>query len=433
MTNNISLFDLSVRLAYVYHSQTRLELFTYNMLSTQTIEIIKATTPVVRDHGLEVTKVFYSNLLDENPALNEVFNQGNQINGHQARALAAAVYAYAQHIEDPSVLGPAIQQITQKHASLFIKPEQYDVVGRYLLEAFGQVLGDAFTSQVRDAWAAAYSELAQTMINAETELYRQQAKDWTDWKDFVVRDIIAESLDIKSFILKPVDGSLLPTYLPGQYISIRVFVPSLGYRQPRQYSLSDRYSDDHYRISVKREHNIGPGLVSNALHGLKAGDRIQLSRPYGTFVLDITKDESSPLVLISAGVGLTPMLSMLNTVVAEQPGRFISWIHGYRSAETRAFADHINVTAQSDKNVRVIRFCSKPQPQLDNLGVDFEHIGRVDLDKCEGRKDLFLDDTSAKYYVCGPNAFMSQMKDQLLRYGVQSGRIQVEEFGTGGS
>ena len=122
------------------------------MLSPQTIQIIKATVPVVRENGVEVTNVFYDNLLNEHSELNEVFNQRNQVNGHQARALAGAVYAYAQNIEHPEVLEPAIKHITQKHASLFVQPEQYEVVGRYLLDAFGQVLGAAFTSDVREAW-----------------------------------------------------------------------------------------------------------------------------------------------------------------------------------------------------------------------------------------------------------------------------------------
>ena len=399
------------------------------MLFPQTIHIIKATVPVVRDRGVEITKVFYDNLLTENPELNEIFNQGNQASGHQAEALAAAIYAYAQHIEKPEVLGPAIKHITKKHASLFIKPGQYDVVGKYLLDAFSQVLGDAFTSKERDAWAAAYGELAKTMIDAEAELYRQ-SEDWTDWKDFIIQDTIPESSDITSFILRPADGRPLPTYLPGQYISVCVFVPSLKYSQPRQYSLSDRYVADHYRISVKRESGLGLGLVSNALHGLKVGDKVQLSRPYGDFTLDTSKDTSSPLVLISAGVGLTPMMSMLNTVVVDHPGRPIAWIHGYRNAETRAFADHINKIAKSDDAVHITRFCSRPQAQ-DNLGTDYERIGRVDLDECDGNRDLFLDNGSTGYFVCGPSAFMSKMEEQLQDRGVEPNKVLMERFGTG--
>lgn len=405
------------------------------MLSPQMINTIKGTVPVLRDNGVEITKVFYHNLLTEHPDLNELFNQGNQASGHQAQALAAAVYAYAQHVETPEVLEPAIKHITQKHASLFIKPGQYNVVGQYLLDAFSQVLGDAFTSEVRHAWTAAYAELAKTMIIAEAELYRQGG-DWTDWRDFVIKEKTLESSEITSFTLSPVDGHPLPAYLPGQYISVRVFVPSLNYSQPRQYSLSDSYVAEHYRISVKKEPGISsndvahPGLVSNALHNLKVGEKLQLSRPVGDFALDTSKDTSDPLVLISAGVGLTPMMSMLNTAVVSNPRRPIAWIHGYRNAQTGAFAEHINEIASSHDAIHITRFCSQPQ-ELDRLGVDYERVGRVDLDSCDGEKDLFLGDSSASYYVCGPDLFMSNTQKQLQDRGIQLNKIRMERFGTG--
>ncbi|KAL9115530.1 MAG: hypothetical protein Q9227_000851 [Pyrenula ochraceoflavens] len=406
------------------------------MLSDQTIETIKSTVPALRAHGEQVTRLFYHNLLTDQPELNSVFNQGNQANGHQAQALAAAVYAYAQNIETPDALAPAIRHITQKHASLFIRPGQYDVVGRYLLDAFGEVLGEAWTSQVREAWAEAYGELAGKMIEAEAELYREGA-GWTDWRDFVVEEKLKESSEITSFILRPADGRCpLPVYLPGQYISVRVFIPSLNYSQPRQYSLSDSYAADHYRISVKKEAGVSlndvahPGIVSNALHELDVGETVQLSRPYGDFVLDIQKDFSGPLVLISAGVGVTPLMSMLNTVIVSNPGRPIAWIHGYHDAQTRAFADHISKIARKSNAVHVTRFCSNPEEQ-ERPGVDYERAGRVDLDDCDGEKDLFLGNGSPRYYVCGPTSFMSKMQRQLEERGIRPDRIFVERFGTG--
>ena len=399
------------------------------MLSQEVVHTIKATVPVVRDHGLEVTKAFYQNLLTEVPELKDIFNQSNQADGHQAKALAAAVYAYAEHIDNPEVLEPAIKHITQKHTSLFVKPEQYDVVGKYLLGAFSQVLGPAFTSEVQDAWAAAYSELAKIMIDAEAKLYRQRG-DWTDWKDFFIQDRTPESSEITSLALRPADGCPLPTYLPGQYVSVRLFVPCLNYSQPRQYSLSDCHAADHHRISVKREPAIAHGSVSNILHSLRVGDKVQLSPPTGGFAFDPSTDTSSPLVLISAGVGLTPVLSMLNTVVANHQGRPIAWIHGYRNAGTRAFADHIQKIALTQDTVRVTRFCSQPQAE-DIFRVDYEWNGRVDLDKYDAQKDLYLGDDTAKYYVCGPSAFMLKMKGQLLDRGIEPNRIWTEYFGAG--
>jgi nitric oxide dioxygenase len=410
------------------------------MLSQDQINIIKATVPVVGEHGWTVTNAFYQNLLNDAPQLNNLFNHANQVNGHQARALANAVYAYAQNIEHPEVLASALENISHKHVSLFVQAEQYDIVGKYLLDAFGQILGDAFTTDARNAWAAAYGELAKIMIATEKTLY-QRTEDWTDWKDFVIKDKTPESAEITSFTLAC--GDQLPTYLPGQYISIRVFVPSFGYSQPRQYSLSDAYYPDHYRISVKKETGIAtncpihPGMVSNTLHSLDVGTKVQLSRPYGTFHLksqdEAKQDNSSPLVLISAGVGLTPLLSMLNTSVGGGAERPISWIHGFRNKEAEAFSQHINRTARAHSNIKVLRFCSQPQAK-DRPGIDFDGVGRVDLDSdiCDDEEHLFLGDDSTKYFVCGPVSFMSSIRKQLEARGVPSERISMERFGTGG-
>lgn len=265
------------------------------------------------------------------------------------------------------------------------------------------------------------------MINAEAKLYRR-GEDWTDWKDFVIQDTIPESSETTSFILKPVDGRPLPPYLPGQYISVRMFITRLGYHQPRQYSSSDRYATDHYRITVKREDQDRFGSVSNTLHDSKVGDRVQVSSPRGNFTLDISKDRSSPLVLISAGVGLTPMRSMLNTVVADEPGRPIAWIHGYRNAEKRLVASHIKDLAKLHDAMRVTRFCSRPQ-ELDRFGDYYEWAGRVDLNKCDAKSDLCLDTDTARSYVCGPSDFMLDMAHQLQELDVEPHRIWTEHSG----
>ena len=409
------------------------------MLTQAQIEIIKATAPVVKEHGNTVTTVFYKNLLEENPQLNEVFNQANQINGHQAKALAGALCAYALNIDNLGALSPAIKRITQKHASLFVRPEQYQVVGDYLLKAFAMVLGDAFTPQIREAWAAAYDQLAGIMIEAEQNLYAE-AGDWTDWRDFVIREKTPETKDITSFILEPADRQALPSYLPGQYVSVKVEVPSLHYSQPRQYSLSDKPSPDYYRISVKKDPGLDindpvgpkhPGYVSNVLHDAKnVGDHIQLSRPLGDFHLDKSNDLQHPIVLISAGVGMTPVLSILNSVLEKQPSRQVAWIHGARTTQDLAFAQHIRRQARSHANFQHVIFV-KNVTESDRPGYHYHHAGRVSLEKCDMDRDLALNDESTEFFVCGPTSFMADMRRGLLCYGVDSSKIELELFGTG--
>ncbi|OBT63072.1 hypothetical protein VE03_07435 [Pseudogymnoascus sp. 23342-1-I1] len=163
-----------------------------------------------------------------------------------------ALCAYAANINKLDALGPTLKLICHKHASLLIEPKQYSIVGKYLIEAMEQVLGEAFILNTQAAWTTAYWQLAKIMIENEASLYRQR-EEWTTWRDFRIANTKRESSEITSFYLQPVDGKSLPPFAPGQYISVRMYVPILGYAQARQYSLSDRPNPGQYRISVKRE------------------------------------------------------------------------------------------------------------------------------------------------------------------------------------
>lgn len=410
-------------------------------LTPKQVEIIRSTVPLLHQHGNKITTTFYDTLLTEVPDLNNVFNQANQRNKHQAQALAGALYAYASHIDDLGVLCPAIEKICQKHANLYITAHQYKVVGKYLLCAMGDVLGATFTSEILDAWTAAYWQLANLMIKREEQLL-QDAEGWTGWRDFRIADKVKESAEITSFYLKPADGQKLPLYKPGQYISVRMDVPQFHYLQSRQYSLSDAPNSDYYRISIKREKglNVGqpdaeahPGFISNIMHDSKSvGDVIKASHPAGEFFLDPENDSHVPIVLISAGVGLTPMISILNTLVSRKASfERISFIHGARTTAVRAFGKHIRATAAQHWNVAASIFIKSPDMRTDIEGVDFHHGGRVRLDVMDRIKDLCLDSPEAKYFVCGPESFMGNVYRRLRDLGVEERRIRMEVFGTG--
>ncbi|KAF7122607.1 hypothetical protein CNMCM5793_000632 [Aspergillus hiratsukae] len=369
-------------------------------LTPKQIALIKATVP--------------------HPELNNVFNTANQVNGHQARALAGALFAYASHIDDVSALGPAVELICNKHASLYIQPDDYKIVGKYLLEAMKEVLGDACTDDVLDAWAAAYWALANIMIDREGTLYKE-SEGWTNWRHFHVARKVRESDEITSFYLKPVDGKPLPNFNPGQYISVRVNVPRLKYPQARQYSLSDTPRSDYYRISVKKESGLDPRApgakrhsryVSNVLHDItKEGDLVEVSHPCGDFFLS-SAEASHPIVLLSAG-------------------RKIHFIHGSRTSQARAFKDHVQTLEKLFPNIQVTFFTSKPS-EHDQPGVDYHHLGRIDLQKLNPSADLHLDDPHTEFYICGPESFMAQMEGSLKAKRVGDDRIKMELFGTGG-
>lgn len=408
-------------------------------MTPEQIEVIRQTIPVLQQHGYDITTVFYRNMLTAHPELNSVFNFRSQKTGHQARALAGALGAYAANIDNLVALGSALELICNKHASLHITPEQYKIVGKFLIGAMQEVLATAFTPAIQDAWAAAYWQLANMMIEKEASLYEQD-RSWDTWRNFTVSEIIPESDEISSFILRPADGAPLPAFLPGQYVSVRLHVPRLGYTQARQYSLSDRPNPDYYRISVKCETDQTPGesvrdgLVSNLLHLFdEPGQTIQMSHPRGDFFLASLQD-SCPVVLIAAGVGITPLLSMFNSIVDNtgKVARRVHLIHAVRTTGARAFKSHLVAIARINANAKVTFYVEQPGPE-DRVGIDFTHVGRVNVHSLSPRDDLYLHDQRAEYYICGPAAFMQNLRASLLMLGIESGRIRMELFGLGGA
>ncbi|WMD22878.1 NO-inducible flavohemoprotein [Achromobacter seleniivolatilans] len=403
------------------------------MLSPQIRALVKATAPVLKTHGVALTRHFYARMFEHNPELKHIFNQAHQAGGQQQHALAGAVTAYAEHIDDPSVLMPVVTRIVHKHVSLGIRPEHYAIVGKHLLASIREVLGDAASDELVDAWGAAYGQLADLLIAEESRLYAESASKpggWTGWRAFRVVGKQIESAEITSFYLAPSDGGTVPVYRPGQYVSVRVYVPELGLMQPRQYSLSDAPGHDRLRISVKRESGSGQlpaGRVSNALHDqLEEGGVLDVAPPQGDFHL--REDSSAPVVLLSGGVGLTPMVSILNHLVRANDERQIRFVHGCRNRSVHAMKDHVNRIAAERGNVRKAVFYEEIS-QEDQQGQDYDHAGRVDLRAI--RDEAIV--PGADYYLCGPAPFMQAQRAALLDLGVGVDRIHAEAFGSGGA
>ncbi|KAI2601999.1 flavohemo protein [Hypoxylon sp. NC1633] len=403
-------------------------------ISPDHIAIVKATVPILKERGVEITTLFYKNMITAHPELKSMFSMTNQDSEAQPRALAAAVFAYASCIDDLAQLETLVERIAHKHESLNVQPNQYSIVGKYLIEAVASVLGNACTPEIGEAWTAAYDALADVFISREQQLYTAHVY-WPGWRRFKIQQKVAETSEITSFYLVPEDGVPLPSFLPGQYISLQVFVPQMDHMQPRQYSLSESPRTDYYRISVKKEKGQSvevPGLISNLLHDkYKEGDVLELTAPAGEFFVDPEEDESRAIVLISAGVGLTPMISILNSVVNVGSHKLVSWIHGVHSSEARPFSNHIRETCAKDANSNISPnfFITSPQ-QHDVQGIDYHFQGRVDLSQVDPKSGLFLDDPRAKYYICGPKVFMKDMEKYLKGAGVGVERIYLEVFGT---
>lgn len=392
------------------------------MLDQTTIAVIKSTIPLLESAGPALTQHFYQRMFSHNPELKDIFNLAHQRSGGQPLALFNAVAAYAKNIDNLGALAGAVERIAHKHTGFLIQPEQYHIVGSHLLATLKELGGNAVTDEVLAAWGKAYGVLADIFIGREREIYQEKASQsggWLGTRTFIIKEKRAESELITSFLLTPEDGKPVLTFQPGQYLSIKLVHPELDYQEIRQYSLSDAPNGQDYRISVKREPR---GQASNLLHHhLQAGDKIEVMPPAGDFCLRTAPE--TPVVLISAGVGLTPMLSMLNQLLASDHSADVSWLHACEHGRFHAFREAIQHKSRQHPNLLSRVWYREPEAS-DVQGADYDFAGTIDLAAVKERITK-----QAHYYFCGPVGFMQEVKRQLLAAGVPAGQLHYEVFG----
>jgi nitric oxide dioxygenase len=398
------------------------------MLNQVTIDIIQSTVPVLEEHGTAITKAFYKRLFSTHPELKNIFNQTNQKKNRQQEALANLVYHAAKYIDQLEVIGSLVEGIAHKHRSIGIRPDQYPIVGENLLLAIKEVLGDAATDDIINAWAEAYGELSNIFINIEYKM-RQELESgggWEGYKEFVVDRKVPESEVITSFYLKPKNGAWLPEFIPGQYLSVKVSPIDQPYTQIRQYSLSDAYNPDYYRISVKKETGRGElpnGIVSGYLHDtIHEGDTLLISAPSGEFTLDLSTEK--PIVLISGGVGLTPLMSMMKTWANRNKTQPLTWIHAAINGRLHAFKGDIQALNKAHRQLTSLTVYEKPTLE-DQRNENFEKEGYI---KLSWLKEM-VPTKDADFYFCGPESFMKVIFNGLLEWGVPESHIHFEFFG----
>ncbi|MBS2040812.1 NO-inducible flavohemoprotein [bacterium] len=401
------------------------------MLSDRTVALVKSTAPLLEEHGEELTRHFYNRMFRNNPEVQPLFNPANQVAGNQQRALAAAITGYAANIDNLEVLGGAVELIAQKHASLLIEPEHYPIVGQNLLASIREVLGESATEEVLSAWGEAYGFLAEILIGRERQIYQDNARKpggWSGFKPFKVVRKQPESSNITSFYLSPSDGAPLPEFKPGQYVTVRATRPD-GLTTMRNYSLSDRPGQEYFRISVKRESSLRPGgpdgFVSKFLHDeVEVGAQVELGPPCGEFFLDISEKHARPLVLLAAGVGITPIMSMLLTALEAMPDREIVFVHGILNEKVHAFRATVEELRAKHPALKVHFRYSDPAPS----GVSREGLvstGLIDATLIES----LVSGRDADYYFCGPQPFMVGIYHELLRWGIPPNQVHFEFFG----
>jgi nitric oxide dioxygenase len=379
-------------------------------LTSQHAEIISATLPLVGTHIDEIAGDFYRRLFDAHPdLLRNLFNRGNQAQGAQQRALAAAIATFAAHLVDPNLPHPAdlLSRIGHKHASLGITADKYPIVHEHLFAAIVAVLGaDTVTADVAAAWDRVYWIMADTLIAFERDLYA--AAGVADGDVFRRMRVTGRSDDPSGAVLVTVASAERVTTLPGQYVSVGVTLPD-GARQLRQYSMVNAAVGD-LTFAVKPAGEVSEWIRTN----LRVGDLLDITVPFG----DLPAPGSGvPLTLVSAGIGVTPMIGLLEYLAAEAPETPVRVLHADRADSTHPLRERQRELVDN-----------LPLATLDiwyedgQTGGDLHvHAGRVNLAGIE-----LADDTHV--YLCGADGFVQAVRAQLAERGVPGERVHCELF-----
>ncbi len=377
------------------------------MLSEQTKEIVKQTVPVLEQYGNEITKVFYQRMFEAHPELLNIFNKSNQKQGKQQTALAQTVLAAAKHIDHLEVIVPNVNQIAHKHRALQVKEEHYPIVGEFLLKAIKEVLGDAATDDIMNAWEEAYGEIAGVFIQMEKSMY--EAAAWDDFKSFKIANIEDQGTSMKSFEVEPVDNIKVPELVAGQYITVRIKPTNDDNLALRHYSIYSVKNDGKIRFAVKREgEGEKKGLVSHDLHDkYSIGDTIELSAPAGDFKVESEKGKT--LLLLSSGAGVTPMFAMLEDEAYK--GRNVHFVHVNEAEKDVPFKEEVDALNAMNENVEVTYHLKEKDGYLTSNELSNWINEDVDI------------------YLCGGITFMDTIFDELEKLNIGQADVHFEPFG----
>lgn len=355
-------------------------------LTPENEEIIKATLPAVADNISEIARVFYATMFAKHPELlANTFNRAKQKQGSQQKALAASVATFASMLVDPNAPDPVdlLARIGHRHVSLGITEDQYQVVYENLFAGIVEVLGaDVVTEDVAAAWSQVYWIMAEVLIQYEKDLYESDGLEYGD----VFREVtVVEREDLSDSVTTYVIEGDLTKPLPGQYTSIGVVLED-GARQLRQYSIIAQ-QPGRYTIAVETE-----GEVSTYLREkVQVGDTIQATIAAGDLVLE---EGDSPVVLVSSGIGSTPMVGMLSYLARTGSGRPAVYLHA---------DDSEAVHAQRGQTTSLL-----------------ERLPEVQSEVCYRTEGVLVDISGqdlkgTDVYLCGGEAFLKAVRDDLAK------------------
>lgn len=378
-----------------------------NELDPVHAEIVTATLPLIGANIDAITQAFYRRLFDNHPALlRNLFNRGNQAQGAQQRALAASIATFATHLVNPDLPHPAelLSRIGHKHASLGIVAEQYPVVHDNLFAAIVEVLGaDTVTAEVAAAWDQVFWIMANALIDLERSLYTEAGvRDGDVYRRAQVLSRVDDPSGAVQVTVAPLSADAL-SFEPGQYVSVGVTLPD-GARQLRQYSLINLSGSGELTFAVKPAGEVSTWIRDN----LRVGDLIDVTVPFGDLP---TPAPGAPLVLISAGIGITPMVGILEAL---DPATRVVVLHADRSEQTHPLRERQRELV-----------AALPDATLD---VWYEEGGQAPAGTRHGFLSLDAVELPAgsEVYLCGADGFVRAVRDQLAARGIE--RVHCELF-----
>ncbi len=368
-------------------------------------KIVKSTAPILREHGKEITSIFYKHLFESHPELLNLFNQTNQKAGTQPLALANIIYFAAENIDHLDSIMSEIHIIAHKHRALTVQPEHYPIVGKYMLQAISEFLGVKATAEILDAWSAAYSVIADILIDTEKKLYDELGNNDND-KDFIPFIIVKKEKisngPIYSFEIKRCDGGKMINYSPGQYITLRI--KKDGIYHNRHYGLVRPFDGKTYRVGIKQVKDSEPkGIFTNELiENYKEGDKILASLPAGTFAII---DDAEHHLFIAGGVGITVLSTMIESLYKQGKSHSVTLIHCVPGKDHAAYVERMR-TYVLEKQFHLV------------------YQGRNLL------KELIKKTVTPEthVYLCGAAPFMNTVVDHLESCNIPSSRVHMNAF-----
>lgn len=382
-------------------------------MSKATTDMIIATAPAVAPKMLDITKCFYAKVIGKHPELKQYFNMTNNIpiSEDQPKALAASCIAYATNITDLSpllVAGGPVAAICHRHVALAIHPMQYVVVHENLMEAIGDILGGIVTPEIAAAWSEAVLFLAKAMIDTEESLYQmveQREGGWSGFAEFEVSEINDLTKDVRQVSFKPPSGSPLEgsnfAFTAGQYLTIQIDMDGDNLSAPRHFTATSPVGADYLQCTIKKVK--GGKLTSYVHEHLKVGDKVTLATPVGVFTA--TPEETPKAVLMSAGIGITPMVNMKRSL--NENVQLV--VHVDRSEESHPYREVFEDSKTLYKYTSV------------SGRTTAEDLVAETLEQAEGGTDN-------EFFICGPEQWMDDVQKALLAKGAK--KVVCEVFGS---